>query len=169
MPLILEKRNTKPFWAIIALIVCLIGMQVTAIVMLSKISGTLSMASVSQSLLVRGSLTVVILLAEAVIYRILRYKLDRPQWVWTHIATLYFMIIAIPILIIIFNVYIVDQVSSGDAFEWARKANLIRNILFWSALVVGHFFFVLTIVRGFSKKDNLEINESTDLFDEFTP
>ena len=141
----------------------------TAIVMLSRISGTLSMASVSQSLLIRGALTVVILLAEAVIYRILQHKLDRPQWVWTHVAMLYFIIIVIPILIICFNVYVVEAIPATDAFEWARKANLIRNILFWSALAVGHFFFVLTIVRGFSKKESQEINESTDLFDEFTP
>jgi hypothetical protein len=142
-------------------------MQVTAILMLSWNAGILPVG-VIQSLVVRAILTLVVLLAEAIIYRILGDRLDRPKWVWTHIGSLYFIIILIPILIIIFNVFVVDRIGTGDVFEWARRANLIRNILFWSALAIGHFFFVLTIVRGFSKKDSREINESTDLFDEFT-
>ena len=125
------------------------------------------MGGVIQSLLIQGFVTLIILIAEAIVYRVLQYQLDRPQWVWTHILSLYFILILIPILIIIFNVFVVDRIGTGDVFEWARRANLVRNILFWSAVAIGHFFFVLIIVRGFSKKRNEEINDSTDVLDDF--
>jgi hypothetical protein len=45
----------------------------------------------------------------------------------------------------------------------------VRLILFWSLLVVAHIFFVLTIVKGYSKKNEFEIdsNAASNLLDEF--
>ena len=142
-------------------------MQVKAIIIMPWDMDSAPVKSIVQSLIIRVIITLIILLAEAIVYRVLQSRLDRPKWVWTHIVSLFIIIILIPLLTVLFNFFVVDQIGNGTAFEWARKANLIRNILFWSAVAIGHLFFTLTIVRGFSKKGNEEINNSADVLDEF--
>ena len=144
-------------------------MQVTIIVILSKTVTGIPVGNAIRSIITQMLITGVILLGEAIVYRLLQYRLDRMQWVWAHISSLYFIVLILPFVIVFLNIFIRRRFNSWDEFEWIRKINLLRNLLFWSILLVGHLFFVLTIVRGFSKKRKLqeEQNESSNLLDEF--
>jgi hypothetical protein len=144
-------------------------MQVTIIVIISKTVSGIPVGNAIRSIITQMLITGVILLAEAVVYRLLQYRLDRMQWVWAHISSLYFLVLVLPFIIFLLNIIVRRRFNSWDQFEWIRKLNLLRNLLFWSILLVGHLFFVLTIVRGFSKKRKLQEdqNDSSNLLDEF--
>jgi hypothetical protein len=144
-------------------------MQVTIIVIISKTVSGIPVGNAIRSIITQMLITGVILLAEAIVYRLLQHRLDRMQWVWAHISSLYFLVLVLPFIIILLNIIVRRRFNSWDQFEWIRKLNLLRNLLFWSILLVGHLFFVLTIVRGFSKKRKLQEdqNDSSNLLDEF--
>ena len=153
----------------IALLICVISMQVTVVVLLSDSMNGMPIEHAIRSIILQMILTSVVLLAEAIVYRILQYRLYRIRWVWVHVSSLYFLVLILPILFVFLNFFIRRRVEAFESFEWIRKLNLLRNILFWSVLLIGHLFFVLTIVRAFSKKSEPEEqnNESSDFLDEF--
>src|SRR5437764_1468166 len=101
--------------------ICLLLLQIAALTSMTWDMHSPIVRNIVQSLIIRVIITMVILFAEAVVYRILQGRLDRPTWVWTHIATLYFIIILIPLSVFIFNLFIVNQIRNGDQFEWARR------------------------------------------------
>ena len=163
------KANTKPFWSIIGLLICLLCMQITVVVLLSHTVNGFPVARAVRSIILQMILTSVVLVAEAIVYRVIRFRLYRPLWAWAHVSCLYFVVLILPIFIVLLNFFVRRKYTSWDQFEWIRRINLLRTFLFWSFILIGHLFFVLTIVKAFSKKaeprgDN---NESSDLLDEF--
>ena len=139
------------------------------VAMLSGNMNSLPVEHAIRSVILQMLLTSIILLAEAIMYWIMKNRLYRMQWVWFHVSSLYFVVLVLPILFVFLNYMIRRRFEIWDELEWIRKLNLLRNILFWSALLIGHLYFVLTIVKAFSKKGEPEEenNEPADFLDEF--
>ena len=114
-------------------------------------------------------ITLLILAGEAVVYRILRTRLHRMLWVWTHIAILYIVLLILPLIYLFGSMVLPTYLNTIPSAGWIEKFGLAQRVLFWSGLAIGHFFFVLTIVYGFRKKNATEPdqNEPPHLLDEY--
>jgi hypothetical protein len=115
-------------------------------------------------------LTALILLAEAIVYWILRKRFYRMRWVWCHVVLLYMLLIILPGIYIFIIPLFSRDFESGSYYKWLGNLRLVRTFLYWSLLIMAHVFFVLTIVKSFSKNSSAEIgtNETSGLLDEFT-
>jgi hypothetical protein len=160
--------NTKPFWSLIILLFVDLVWRIALLVTIfnfRQFAGHINITPVILQLLISFA----VLLAEAVMYWKLRRRFSNMLWVWCHISLLYFILLIMPfaylMLMPILNRYI-EPVHYSDLME---TLSWVRLILFWSLLVVAHIFFVLTIVKGYSKKNEFEIdlNGASNLLDEF--
>ena len=113
--------------------------------------------------------TLLILVGEAIVYRILRMRFHRMLWVWTHIAILYLILLILPLAYLFGSMILPHYLNTMSYAGWIEKFALVQRILFWSGIAIGHFFFVLTIVYGFRKKKIAKPvqNEPSHLLDEF--
>ena len=107
-----------------------------------------------------------ILIAEAVVYWRIRKRIHERKWVWAHLLFSLFAFV----LQYVFHfsiLLIVNSVIDGIAFSsFLLKMNLIKFYTFWGNIIIGHVFFIVTIVRSFSAKKLLLSNDTNDLLGE---
>ena len=106
-----------------------------------------------------------LLIAEIVIYYIIRKRIYNRQWVFIHSLCNLIIFVVLPLLAPLFIVLFFGETSRDEYEGFLNKLARIRFWLFYLFLLVGHIFFILTIVKAFKKKD--EFDEPAGLFDEF--
>jgi len=111
----------------------------------------------------------VVLIIEFVLYWIMRYRIYNRSWVHIHVWTVLLCIGIFPILIVLVRKLFpmtVDNMFEQDA----TYATIVQwqIYLFWLLLGAGHVFFIGTIVKSFSKKqETISDEQATGLLDEF--
>ena len=106
-----------------------------------------------------------LLIAEIVIYYIIRKRLYNRQWVIIHCLCNLFVFVALPLSVPFFVTLLFGRYSAEEYRTLMNTGSQIRFWLFYFFLLVGHVFFILTIVKGFKKKQ--ESHEPAGLLDEF--
>src|SRR5690349_4047022 len=94
----IKAANTKPFWSLIILIVLLLALRISVVTVLYKMTNEAMLQSVLPTIILQTVLALVILIAEALIYWIIRRSFYKMSWVWAHIMLLYFVLIVLPLL-----------------------------------------------------------------------
>ena len=120
-------------------------------------------------IIVQLTISLFVLLSEAIVYWKLRKTFYNMSWVWCHICLLYFILMVMPI-VYLFLLPILNRSYSPEQYgEVMLNISRIRVIIFWSGLIIAHIFFVLTIVKSNWKKESAEslANEPANLLDEF--
>ena len=111
----------------------------------------------------------VIIVMEAFIYWLLRYRIQNELWVRLHTGTLFFTLIIIPIIMMGVFFIAANYLGMEDYALLRITLSNIRFYLFWLLLITGHIFFVLTLVKSLKAKK--EINQkanTTEILDEFS-
>ncbi len=105
------------------------------------------------------------LLLEMIFYWILRNRLQKRLWVHIHIWSVCLGLMILPLLIPRISVLV---------FQYNAPLSILRHIsqfhfyLFWLSIGVGHIFFIATIVKSLSKKQEMIVDEpAPGLLDEF--
>src|SRR5262245_31240950 len=93
-------------------------------------------------------LTSVILLADAVVYWILRKRFYRMSLVWIHIILLFVLLVILPVIYVLVVPLLSNYFGADLYYEWLNNFRLVRIILFWMLLIGAHLFFVFTLVKG---------------------
>ena len=106
-----------------------------------------------------------LLIVEIVIYCIVRKRLYNRQWVFIHSLCILISFVVLPLLAPLFISLFFGQSPREEYEAFLNELRQIRFWLFYFFLAVGHLFFILTIVKSFKKKT--ELDEPAGLFDEF--
>lgn len=106
-----------------------------------------------------------LLIAEIVIYYVIRKRLNNRQWVLIHSLCNLFIFVALPLSVPFFVNLFFGQYSGEEFKALMNTVSQVRFWVFYFFLLVGHVFFILTIVKGFKKKQ--ESHEPAGLLDEF--
>jgi hypothetical protein len=108
------------------------------------------------------------LLLEMIIYWILRDRLQNRRWVHIHIWSVCLALLIFPILYAFISMSIDQYNSPKIAATFNNELYQIRNYLYWLFIGIGHIFFIATIVKSFSKKQETIADEpAPGLLDEF--
>lgn len=111
----------------------------------------------------------IILGLEMLIYWRLRWRLYRRAWVRAHIMLLWTSTILLPLVLIFFYFVIVRHMTPIGMVRVSEVLPVIRNIIFWAGIGIGHLFFIGTIVKSFSKQEQPpdDASDTTNILDEF--
>jgi hypothetical protein len=111
-----------------------------------------------------------ILLAELLVYWLIRKRLYYKAWVRIHILSIWVAIVILPITYLAI-VYFYRYSEEADSYGgYSRRFSMIYGATFIISLLVGHIFFILSIIKSFSKKKRLQTTvtgDSPDILDEF--
>ncbi|HYF30826.1 MAG TPA: hypothetical protein VD993_06885 [Chitinophagaceae bacterium] len=112
----------------------------------------------------------IILMLEMLVYWIIRRRLYRVVWVRLHIITLWAALVLIPLVYVCLYYFLGDAMSPERFSHMLAAISAFRTVVFWGGLVVGHLFFIATIVKSFSKKQApaADATNTPDILDEFT-
>lgn len=106
-----------------------------------------------------------LLIAEIVIYCIIRKRIYNRQWIFIHSLCNLIIFVVSPLLAPFLIGLFLGQYPPNEYVEKLETLARIRFWVFYFFLGVGHIFFILTIVKSFKKKK--EFNEPAGLLDEF--
>jgi hypothetical protein len=104
-------------------------------------------------------------IAEIIAYTAIRKKIYNKSWVLTHSWSILLAFLVLPLIYVLASSY--QQREPEFGLERIGITLTVRIILFWLLIAIGHFFFILTIVKSFKKKE-IALNETPGILDEFT-
>ena len=163
------KPNHKPFWSLVVLLLVVAALRTAVVASLYRMLDDANLKVVS-NIIWQAVITIVILIAEAVTYWILRRRFYRMSWIWTHVVLLYIVLLILP-LVYVFLSFVLPRYLNPELYaDWLAKFSMAQITIYWVGLAIAHVFFVLTIVYGFQKKKLAEPvgNEPTHILDQFT-
>jgi hypothetical protein len=125
-----------------------------------------SLAEFLKALLIPGA----IMAAEFGVYWLIRKRLYYKWCVYIHIGSIWVCIVVIPAFYFLAMELYSGSNDPAGFMIFLRYVGKITSNGFLGSLVIGHLFFILTIVKSFSKKKKLQTTDATDtphILDEF--
>ena len=119
-----------------------------------------------KSILIPGA----IMLAEFGVYWMIRKRLYYKWWVHIHIGSIWVCIVVVPAFFFLMMELYGRSEDPAGFLVFLGSVGKVMNNGFLGSLIIGHLFFILTIVKSFSKKKRLQTTdttESSDILDEF--
>jgi hypothetical protein len=121
-------------------------------------------------------LTAMIMIIETMVYWYRRYHIPNKLWVHIHTWTTFTAMVVIPGVMILVTPILMrayyQQVPPETEYFNSQGENIfdkitrIRFYVFWGLTIIGHIFFIATIVKSLQIKES-EPDESAGLLDEF--
>ena len=128
--------------------------------------GSIDMVYILKILLIPGS----VLFLELVVYWLIRKRLYYRAWIWIHVISVWLTIVVMPLTYIMILYYN----RHNEMTERVRLNEYLAGIFataFLITIAVGLLFFILTIVKSFSKKKRMQLKpdatNSPHILDEF--
>lgn len=164
-------KPAKPFllgyWVILA-IVCIKLLLIIYFFAMQYYSGS----RVMPLSIVFGYGTLVIffiLIAEMIVYRNLRYRIVQKSWVHIHVWTLLAIVLVLPIADSMIINATMRGIMDQERYFDHKLFSTMRAVVFysyWTLIIVGHIFFIATIVKSLQLKKT-ETDETSGILDEF--
>lgn len=121
-----------------------------------------------RALITQFLLISIILMLEVLVYWLIRYRLYKVWWVRMHIILLWVTLFFIPLVFTLIYFFVGDMVVPGQGSELFGAVSIARTVTFWGSIIVGHLFFIATIVKSFFKpKQPPDASDSANILDEF--
>ena len=161
------RRSLLGFWVLISVFLFKAIYSYVAYQDLKKVPG-MNPDTIERFLFSAIEITVfAIVLTEAIIYWLLRYKIRNILWVRLHVFTLFFVLVLIPSSIIVIY-FLTGKGESEDFGILVGHISHVRFYLFWILMPVAHVFFIASIVQSFKPiKETKNDEEPAGLLDEF--
>ena len=106
--------------------------------------------------------------AEAIVYWLIRYRIQKRTWVHLHIWTSFIVFVVFPLSSLLIVKLLSDFMSGEDYVAVWRTFNRVVAYLTWGLMGIGHIFFIATIVKSYRRQKVTENNEvPAGLLDEF--
>lgn len=118
----------------------------------------------SLNLFILGS--VIILVAETMVYWYRRFKIPGKAWVHIHVWTTFTVMVLLPLFVYFCVQVLSNYLDPDDFYDFWDTFISIQAYGYWVLIGIGHIFFIATIVKSFQLKDERP-DESAGLLDEF--
>ena len=169
------KKNTRTyrfaFWGILAFVVAHLAYYIYIFLQFYANVPEETYYELYMGAIIKRFLIIAIILGlEILAYWFIRRRLYRPAWVRAHVILLWTTLIIPPLIIALFFLFGVDSLKGPDnSTNIYDIVSTVNSVVFWGCLVVGHLFFIATIVKSFSKKElaKQDAADTTHILDEF--
>ena len=158
-------RNFRfAFWGILGAFLVYIGYMTYNLV---RIAGLTFYQAYLSTFITQFVIIGSILMVELGVYWLIRKKLFYKSWVRIHIGSIWATLVVLPAVYLFCFYWFKLYETDSDAVS--RKLSSIFGIAFLVAIAIGHLFFILTIVKSFTKKElpKPDAANSPDILDEF--
>jgi hypothetical protein len=107
-------------------------------------------------------------LLEAFIYWRLRFNISTKPWAYMHVWILFLGMVLLPLLLFVLAPFIMINYSPSDSRNLYHLINKINYWSFWFLVPLAHICFIITIVKYFNRKSEVNENENpAGILDEF--
>jgi hypothetical protein len=120
----------------------------------------------SRPILMAAMLWPSILLVEVIIYYFIRRRIANRKFVWLHLLFSLFAFILLWGLYAIVLFTFFSNITAERYEYYFRLIQKIQGYVFWISVLIGHIFFVITIVFSFSKKEVFDPEADGDFLSE---
>jgi len=103
----------------------------------------------------------VLFFIESFVYWRIRKKVGNKTIAWAHVLLLVIGFLVITLFVFLTTYFDINYILTSEDKVLPRLATFIFNYGFWITFVLAHIFFVITIVKSFSKKQEVEMVEPT--------
>lgn len=113
-------------------------------------------SSLFNILLYRNLVVLAILVVETIVYWFLGSRPIKRSWAWAHIICLFIATIGVPLLFVL-ALYITRGQTISRYFNLRVITGAMRIVFFYGSVIVGHVFFILSLIKGFSRQVKVEL------------
>lgn len=105
---------------------------------------------------------------EVLIYWFIRHRLYKPLWVRMHLLMLWLALFFFPVAFALAYAFNMANANNQTAATTYNIMATIQTYAFWGSIVIGHLFFIATIVKSFSKPPSpTDATDTPHILDEF--
>ncbi|MGB8190564.1 MAG: hypothetical protein WCF67_01535 [Chitinophagaceae bacterium] len=151
---------TRTRFAYRSIVVLIILISAYYILLFAFISRSYAPSGYLSVFLRDSGITIAILVAEALVYWFCRKRLYERKWIVIHILLLYTALVFLPLIFVGLGFLVTTHQISGELF-YALKLRYVRLSIFWLSIIIGHAFFIATIVKSISAKKYLTNHADT--------
>jgi hypothetical protein len=153
------KPWNTPFWFLLGVMVlCIIEHLIVLNVMIKA-----QISSLTGATLFMLFLWPLLLLAEAIFYRVVHKRIGERKWVWAHLIFSLFSFALLRLLYVAVLLIAHDVYQSASAFSIMQQ---LQFYCFWAGAIIGHIFFIVVIVQCFSRNKPQLPDDNSDFLND---
>ena len=115
-----------------------------------------------------GILWPCLVLAEWIVYWVIRKRIREFRWIWFHMAFLVLTFLLLPLIVVIITMIIRTSYSPEDSYNYTMVVYQVRFYSFWTFIILAHIFFIIAIAKAFSKPSNIEHDPDSGFLDQIS-
>ena len=147
-----RKAYNTPFWIMLFIAIFVATWNIVLL-----ISIRLFAVKYPQSPVVRFNFLIVgwpvLLCLETIVYRILRKKIKSGVNIRIHLLAIGLCFFFLPLFTVFVSSILPQYLGITSYSKYLWVINKFRSVIFWGAFIIGHAFFMTTIVNIFRKND----------------
>jgi hypothetical protein len=143
-----KKAYNAPFWVMLFVVFILLTTDVAAYIVTHH-------GNFASGRTVRFNLWTLLwfslLIAETILYRVIRKRITNRFYVWAHIILIMVTFVILPVTGVLSAIQartLPPMVYSKKQLQLAQ----VRFYVFWASIIIGHAFFIATMIKSFSRK-----------------
>lgn len=163
------KRYLLGYWVLLLAIILRIAFLIIYYIFLRYYTGTMDSRISWRVIGYTNFFSIVIMAAEMIVYWYRRHYIPNKTWVHIHVWSVFLAVIVLRVVTSVLVYILLRKQSEGEYFD-ITDFHLIIDIqeyTFWGLIIIGHIFFIATIVRSLALQKERESNDNSGLLDEF--
>ncbi len=152
-----RKAYNAPFWIMLFITIFVATWNIILLIYLKHLS-----FKHPQSPAFRPNLLIVgwpvLLCLETIVYRLLRKKIKPGVNIRIHILSVGICFFVLPLITVFVSIIVPEYFGIEFYTKCLLAINKFRSLVFWVAFIIGHAFFITTIVNIFRKNDIPDID-----------
>ena len=161
------KTTLLGFWVLLSILLFKLLFLLLAYLTLRNFQRSMGRRYTISIFSTADAIIIFFLLAEMLVYWMLRHKIRDMRWVRWHVWTLFFFMVVFPLVAVALTGYLGSVLNRKDYSLFLTQSRELRFYLFWLVVPGAHIFFIATIVKSFRPVKELYNDEAPGLLDEF--
>lgn len=142
-----RKTFTEPFWTMLMMgIFSVISNYISATIILK-----MQLSYLKPMVVLFLLLWPMLLLAEAIVYWIIRKKNVYRKYTWAHILFTFIGLVIVPVMGKLTNSLLSRSITRTRMIHATRIQNDMEVAFFWASIILGHMFFILVLKKSLAK------------------
>jgi hypothetical protein len=112
-------------------------------------------------------ISICVLLAELIVYLLIRNRIYRIQWVRLHVWPVLFAFVLLPLIMMLLRLLASRYTDAESTYAYLADLRRAEYYIFWGSIPVAHAFFIATIAKSFTPKKEPVDEGPPGLLDEF--
>jgi len=156
------------FWVFFAVFLMVTAMQWATIFYLEQIKDSLNPDLNLRLFYFYGILWPCLVLGEWIVYWMIRKRISELRWIWYHLILLVLTFLILPLVVVIITIFIRGNYGATDSYDFTMVVYRVRFYSFWTFIILAHIFFIIALVKAFSKPAESDHDQDSGFLDQFS-